>query len=43
MDLLFSVGKYIKYFAVTYNGKESEKVCVCVCVYVYIWIILLYT
>ena len=38
MDLLFSTGKYIKYFAVTYNGKESEKVCVClyVCVCIYL-------
>ena len=50
MDLLFSAGKYSKYFAVTYNGKESEKVCVyiyvciyiymyiCVCIYMYIYI-----
>ena len=35
MDLLFSAGKYSKYFAVTYNGKESEKVCVYIYVYIY--------
>ena len=38
MDLLFSAGKYSKYFAVTYNGKESEKVCVYIYVYTYIHI-----
>ena len=25
-DLLYSTGNYIQYLAITYNGKESEKV-----------------
>ena len=42
-DLLYTVGNYIQYLVVAYNGGESEKeymyVCVaiyiCVCIYIY--------
>ena len=30
--LLCSIGTNIQYLIITYDGKESEKVCVCVCV-----------
>ena len=31
-DLLYAIGKYTQYLAITYNRKKSEKECVCVCV-----------
>ena len=31
-DLLYSIGNYIQYLVITYNGKESEKE------YIYIYI-----
>ena len=34
-DLLYSIGNYIQYLVITYNGKESEK-CVYIQILVYI-------
>ena len=31
-QLLYSTGNCIQYSVITYNGKETEKMCVCVCV-----------
>ena len=28
-DLLYSIGDYIQYLVITYNGKESEKEYIC--------------
>ena len=28
---MYSTGNYIQYLVISYNGKESVKVCVCVC------------
>ena len=33
-DLLHSTGNHIQYLVITYNGKDSEKVCI----YIYIYI-----
>ena len=34
-DLLYSIGNYIQYLIITYNGKASEKrIYVCVCIYI---------
>ena len=36
-DLLCSTVNYIQYLVISYNGKESEKVCVCVYIHTYIY------
>ena len=28
-DLLYSTGKYIQYFVLSYKGKQPEKECIC--------------
>ena len=44
-DLLYTIGNYIQYLVITYNGKEMEDVIytyMCMCVHVYIYGTLLY-
>ena len=43
MVILYSIGDYIQYLVITYNGKESDKEYIYLNIYVYIWITLLYT
>ena len=31
--LLYSTGNYIQYLIITYNGKESAKLCIYICTY----------
>ena len=37
-DLLYNTGKYIQYFAITYNGKQSEIYIYREILYIYIYI-----
>ena len=37
-DLLYSTGNYVQYLAITFNGKESEKVYTHTHTHIYIYI-----
>ena len=36
MVILYSIGDYIQYLVITYNGKESDKEYIYLNIYVYI-------